>query len=73
MRAADNSSRSNASSIIVQDEMKSEKAQAAFQVFKDYDYRVECEGQKSGIVDPIRLYFQKRRMQSILAVSKRRK
>ena len=53
--------------------MKSEKAQAALKVFKDYDYRVECEGQKLGSVDPIRLYFQKKRMQKILAVSKKRK
>ena len=73
VRADDNSSRSNASSIIVQNEMKSEKAQAALQAFKDYDYRVECEGRKRGSVDPIRVCFQKKRMQRILAVSKRRK
>jgi len=42
----DNSSRSNASSVVAQDEMKSEKAQAGLKAFKDYDYRVECEGKK---------------------------
>ena len=73
MRDDDNSSRSNASSIIAQNEMKSEIAQAALKVFKDYDYRFECEGQKLGSVDPIRLYVQKKRMQTIRAVSKKRK
>ena len=42
--ADDNSSRSNASSIIAQNEMKSEKAEAGPKDLKDYDYRVECEG-----------------------------
>ena len=73
VRADDNSSRSNASSIVAQSEMKSEKAEAGLKAFKDYDYRVECEGKKPGSVDPIRLYVQKKRMQSILAISKRRK
>ena len=73
VRADDNSSRSNISSIIAQNEMKSEKAQAAFNLFREYDYRIECEGKQPGCVDPIRLYFQKKRMQRILAVSKRRK
>ena len=73
MRADDNSSRSNASSIIAQNEMKSEKAEAGLKAFRNYDYRIECEGKKPGSVDPIRLYFQKKRMQRILAVSKRRK
>ena len=73
VRADDNSSRSNISSIIAQNEMKSEKAQAAFNLFREYDYRIECEGMQPGCVDPIRLYFQKKRMQRILAVSKRRK
>ena len=53
--------------------MKSEKAQAAFNLFREYDYRIECEGKQPGCVDPIRLYFQTKRMQRILAVSKRRK
>ena len=73
VRADDNSSRSNASSIIAQDEMKSDKAEAGLKAFKNYDYRIECEGKMPGSVDPIRLYFQKKRMQSILAVSQRRK
>ena len=54
-RADDNSSRSDASSIIAQNEMKSEKAVAGLKAFKDYDYRVECEGKEAGSVDPIRL------------------
>ena len=73
VRADDNSSRSNIFSIIAQHEMKSEKAQAAFNLFREYDYRIECEGKQPGCVDPIRLHFQKKRMQRILAVSKRRK
>ena len=73
VRADDNSSRSNISSIIAQNEMKSEKAQAAFNLFREYDYRIECEGKQPGCVDPIRLYFQKKRMQRILAVGKRRR
>ena len=44
VRADDNSSCSDASSMIVQNEMKSEKAEAGLKAFKDYDYRVECEG-----------------------------
>ena len=56
VRADDNSSRSNAFSIVAQNEMKSEKAEAGLKAFKDYDYRVECEGKKSGRDDPIRLY-----------------
>ena len=73
VRADDNSSRSNIARIIAQNEMKSEKAQAAFKLFREYDYRIQCEGKQPGCVDPIRLYFQKKRMQRILAVSKRRK
>ena len=53
----DNSSRSNACSFVAQDKMKSEKAQAGLKAFKDYDYRVDCEGNKKGRVDPIRVYF----------------
>ncbi len=49
------------------------KLKQDLKLLKKYDYRIECEGKKPGSVDPIRLYFQKKRMQSILAVSKRRK
>ena len=73
MRDDDNSSRSNASSIIAQHEMKSDKAEAGLKAFKNLDYRIGCEGKKPGSVDPIRLHLQQKRMQSILAVSKRRK
>ena len=53
--------------------MKSDKAEAGLKAFKDYDYRVECEGKEPGSADPIRVYFQNKRLQNILAVSKRRK
>ena len=66
------SSRSNASSVAAQNEMKSEKAEAGLTAFKDYDYRLQCEGKTPGSADPIRVHFQQKRLRNILAVSKQR-
>ena len=68
----DNSSRTNASSVAAQNEMKSEKAAARLRAFKDYDYRVQCEGKKPGSADPFRVHLQQKRLRNILAVSKQR-
>ena len=67
----ENSSRSNASSIAAQQEMRTEKAEAGLRAFKGYDYRIECEAHSPRSVDPVRIHFQKRRLQHILAVSKK--
>ena len=69
----ENSSTSHASSMEAQNEMKSEKAAAGLRKFKDYDYRVQCEGRSSQSADPFRLYLQDKRLQRILAFSKQRK
>ena len=69
----ENSSTSHASSMDAQNEMKSEKAAAGLRKFKDYDYRVQCEGKSSQSADPFRLYLQDKRLQRILAFSKQRK
>ena len=69
----ENSSTSHASSMEAQNEMKSEKAAAGLRKFKDYDYRVQCEGKSSQSADPFRLYLQDKRLQRILAFSKQRK
>ena len=69
----ENSSTSHASSMEAQNEMKSEKAAAGLRKFKDYDYRVQCEGRSSQSADPFRLYLKDKRLQRILAFSKQRK
>ena len=42
--------------------MKSEKAEAGLRAFKDYDYRVQCEGKKPGYADPFRVHLQQKRL-----------
>ena len=69
----ENSLTSHASSMEAQNEMKSEKAAAGLRKFKDYDYRVQCEGRSSQSADPFRLYLKDKRLQRILAFSKQRK
>ena len=53
--------------------MRSEKAEAGLRAFKDYDYRVHCEGKEPGSADQIRVHVQQKRLRNILAVSKQRK
>ena len=65
------SSRSNSSSVAVQNCMKSEKAAAGFIMSKGYDYRIQCEGLEHKQVDPVRKHVQHKRLRNVFAVSKR--